>query len=268
MSDRAPIPELVADLEAEHRVLDAILTDRPDHDWTLATPSPGWTVADQVGHLGYFDRTAALAVIDRDRFADHLVEALADMTQDGLDDVSLRESRAMPADRLLVWWRTGAADLVEAAARLGDGERLPWYGPPMSARSFLTARLMETWAHGHDLADTFGLDVVESPRLRHIAQLGFITRGWSYAVRGREMPDVAVRVELVSPDGSDWIWGDDGSSQSITGSALDFCQVVTQRRNVDDTSLVVDGDAATEWMNLAQAFAGAPTDGPPPRSER
>ena len=32
----------------------------------------------------------------------------------------------------------------------------PWYGPSMSARSFVTARLMETWAHGMDVADALG----------------------------------------------------------------------------------------------------------------
>jgi uncharacterized protein (TIGR03084 family) len=234
----------------------------------MATPSPGWTVVDQVGHLGYFDRTATLAIVDQDAFADHLVEALAEMQQDGLDGTSLRQARAMNPGDLFVWWRSGAAGLVQAAARLADDDRLPWYGPSMGARSFLTARLMETWAHAHDLADTFCLEVSSTKRLRHIAQLGFITRGWSYAVRGLETPETEVRVELSVPGEPAWTWGSEAAAESVTGSALGFCQVATQRRHVADTDLTVVGEAAAEWMSIAQAFAGAPTDGPPPRSDR
>jgi uncharacterized protein (TIGR03084 family) len=268
MTERAPVADLVRDLADEHDALDRLLAGLAEDDWASPTPSPGWTVGDQVGHLGYFDRTATLAVVDPDGFARHLVEALADMQQDGLDGTSLRQARSMAPAELHRWWRSGAASLVEAAARLGDGDRLRWYGPSMGARSFLTARLMETWAHGHDLADTLGLEVEATPRLRHIAQLGFITRGWSYSVRGREAPDIAVRVELSAPGGGAWSWGDEAAGDRITGSALGFCQVVTQRRHVDDTDLAVTGTAAVEWMELAQAFAGAPTDGPPPRRNR
>lgn len=268
MTEREPLSELIADLAGEHRALDEALSARPEADWAMATSSPGWTVADQVGHLAYFDRTATLAVVDQDAFAEHLAEAMHEMSQDGLDATSLRQARALSAGELLEWWQAGAAALVQAASSLDDGDRLPWYGPPMGARSFLTARLMETWAHGHDLADTFDVEVVATPRLRHIAQLGCITRGWSYAVRGREVPDVAVRVELSLPDLAPWCWGDEAADESIVGSALGFCRVVTQRRHVADTDLALSGAAADEWMHLAQAFAGAPTDGPPPRSNR
>ncbi|HUW02883.1 MAG TPA: TIGR03084 family metal-binding protein [Acidimicrobiales bacterium] len=267
MTERSTLAELVRDLADEHDALDRLLVGLDERDWAHPTPSPGWSVGDQVGHLGYFDRTATLAVVDQDGFADHLAAALDEMQQGGLDDTSLRQARSMPPGELHLWWRSGAAALVEAAARLGDGDRLGWYGPSMGARSFLTARLMETWAHGHDLADTFGLVVLATPRLRHIAQLGFITRGWSYSVRGREVPEEAVRVELSAPGGGTWTWGDDAADDSIAGPALGFCQVVTQRRHVDDTDLETTGSAAVEWMHLAQAFAGAPTEGPPPRSK-
>ncbi len=50
----------------------------------------------------------------------------------------------------------------------------------------------------------------------------------------------------------------------VRGPLVDFCLVVTQRRRVADTDLVVTGDAATGWMARAQAFAGPPTDGPAP----
>ena len=99
-------------------------------------------------------------------------------------------------------------------------------------------------------------------RLRHIAQLGYITRGWTYINRGLVVPDVAVRVELTAPSGDAWQFGPDDADETVVGPAEDFCLVVTQRRHVDDTDLEVTGDAARDWMLKAQAFAGAATDGP------
>ncbi|MEO7556235.1 MAG: maleylpyruvate isomerase family mycothiol-dependent enzyme, partial [Acidimicrobiales bacterium] len=150
---------------------------------------------------------------------------------------------------------------------------LPWYGPPMSVRSFATARLMETWAHGQDILD--GLTAAGAPaerpptdRLRHLCRLGWSTRLWSYAVRGAEPPIESVRVELTLPSGTPWNAGDDDATSIVRGSAEDFCLVVTQRRNVADTALDVNGDAASSWMAIAQCFAGPPTLPPAPGSRR
>jgi uncharacterized protein (TIGR03084 family) len=134
----------------------------------------------------------------------------------------------------------------------------------MGATSFLTARLMECWAHGTDIADAVGVTRAPTARLRHICRLGYNTRGWSYANRGRTAPDGDVHLALSAPDGSTWTFGVANAAESVTGSALDFCLVVTQRRNLADTSLVAT-PVAREWLGIAQAFAGGPTDPPAPR---
>ena len=255
------VAEITADLAAEHEDLDEIVAPLAPDQWALNTPSPGWTITDQIGHLAYFDRTAALAITDGEAFKAAAREVLAAFS-DGGTDPTLTEPRAMAPTDLLDWWRAGRRDLIEAAGSLGEKTRLPWYGPDMSAKSFLTARLMETWAHGQDIADTLGVERAATDRLRHIAQLGVITRGWSYANRGLEADQRPVRVELAAPSGTTWSWGDDDAPDTVVGPAEDFCQVVTQRRHADDTDLVVTGDAAREWMEVAQAFAGGPTDGP------
>jgi uncharacterized protein (TIGR03084 family) len=132
---------------------------------------------------------------------------------------------------------------------------------------------METWAHGQDVADALGAEREPTDRLRHVAHIGVVTRGFSYAVRDREPPDVEVRVELTGPGGDVWTWGPEtelapsGSVEWVSGPALDFCLVVTQRRNVDDTSLAAYGEHANEWLTIAQCFAGGPTLGPPPHTE-
>ena len=146
-----------------------------------------------------------------------------------------------------------------AAASVAADARIEWYGPSMSKRSFLTARLMEAWAHGQDVVDAVDGARPSTDRLRHVAQLGVITRGWSYKNRGLEVPTGDVRVDLDAPSGGVWTWGADDAADSITGPAEDFCLVVTQRRHVDETRLVLNGALAREWMELAQAFAGPAT---------
>jgi uncharacterized protein (TIGR03084 family) len=267
------VATLAADLAAEHAALEAVVLALDDHHWSHPTPSPGWTIADQIGHLTYFDRTATDAIVAPDRFVverDALLEQALSGAAD-MDDLTLGAARALAPAEVLAAWRANRTGLIEAARKLTDDARVEWYGPSMSARSFLTARLMETWAHGQDVLDA-ALDAgvaAERPptdRLRHIAQLGVITRGWSYANRGMEVPTGDVRVELTAPSGATWTWGPEDAADRIVGPAEDFCLVVTQRRHPHDTRLEVTGEVARDWMVHAQAFAGGATDGPPPRS--
>ena len=134
----------------------------------------------------------------------------------------------------------------------------------MSVASFITARLMETWAHAQDVFDAFGVARVPSTRLRHVAHIGVLALPNSYRARGLDVPDAAVRVELEAPDGTTWEWGDPDAADSVRGPALDFCLVATQRRHVADTALVVVGPVATEWIAIAQTFAGPPGAGRTP----
>ena len=260
------VSDVLADLTAEQNALDLIVSDLPDADWALPTPSPGWTVADQIGHLRYFDGTAALAITDPEAFTATVTDLLAGMADgaSGGNDPTLDDARAMEPGELLEAWRVNRLVLDAAAATLTDDTRVVWYGPSMGSKSFLTARLMEVWAHGQDIVDALGAQREATDRLQHIAQLGFITRGWTYINRGATPPDVPVRVELRAPSGATWTYGDDDAVESVVGPAEVFCLVVTQRRHVDDTALVVTGDGARDWMLKAQAFAGAATDGPSP----
>ncbi len=258
-----PGTDVKVDLVAEQDCLDAIVAELDVHEWALPTPSPGWSVADQIGHLHYFDTKAALAITDPEAFIAHRAELLAKFSvPDAVDEFTLGPYRAMAPDELLATWRSGRASLAGAAAPLAEDQRIEWYGPSMSLRSFLTARLMECWAHGQDVVDAVGADRPATDRLRHIAQLGVITRRWSYANRGLEAPEGDVRVELEAPSGDVWKWGPDDAAHRIEGPAEDFCLVVVQRRHVGDTRLRLTGELARDWMHKAQAFAGPPTDAP------
>ena len=141
--------------------------------------------------------------------------------------------------------------------------RLPWFGPAMSAASSLTARLMETWAHTQDIADALGVTREPTDRLRHVAHLGVGARAFSYTINGKPPPAAPVRVTLIAPSGAVWTWGPADAADRISGPGLDFCLLVTQRRHRDDLALAIEGPAATEWMAIAQAFAGAAGTGRP-----
>ncbi len=270
------VAEVLRDLLDEQTSLDAVVASLDDSQWDLPTASPGWSVSDQIGHLAYFDDAASAAIRDPEKFkklAERLKSALQSDATSGddftlgkspLDELTLKEFREMNPVKRLARWRHCRSVLAEAAATLDERDRVIWYGPSMGAKSFLTARLMEAWAHGSDVRQAVGVPLVASLRLRHVAQLGYITRGWSYLNRGLTPPDGDVVVELAAPDGEIWHWGDTtaAADNTVTGTALDFCLVVTQRRHIADTELVVTGEHAREWMSIAQAFAGPPSDGP------
>jgi uncharacterized protein (TIGR03084 family) len=257
MTDLARIRD---DLAEEQQVLDRIVSGLTPDQWAAPTPSEGWTVADQIGHLTYFDGAAAQAITEPEAFA----ASIDELVRGGVDIDALTLHRGLAPPELLDAWRRNRARLAEAATGLDEGARVAWYGPSMSARSFLTARLMEVWAHGQDVVDAVGAHRDSSDRLAHIARLGVITRGWSYVNRGLPAPGGEVGVDLVAPSGERWQFGPTDAPDRISGPAVDFCLVVTQRRNVEDTRLVVEGEAARDWMSRAQAFAGPATDGPAP----
>lgn len=256
-----PYRSLLADLAAEHEALDRVVAPLAPEAWRTPTPAEGWDVADTISHLEHFDRAAVLAATDAEAFAAEVEEAIAD--PEFMERSVALARRSEPAE-LLAAWREGRSAMLATFAGLGGRDRLPWYGPPMSAMSFATARLMETWAHGQDVVDAVGADRPATDRLRHVAHLGVRTRGFSYAVRGEEAPTAEVRVELEAPSGAVWTWGDEAADQRVAGPALDFCLLVTQRRHLDDLALEVEGEAARDWMGRAQAFAGPPGPGRPP----
>ena len=253
------LDEIIDDLQAEQATLGALLESIPAADWDRPSHSPGWSARDQVSHIAYFDEAAARAITDHEAFMAEVQEAM--QAAAGMEARYLERGRGMTPAGVLEWWRTASSSLIKAARTLDPDARVPWYGPAMSGASFITARLMEAWSHGLDFADAVGRTVPDTDRLRHVAYLGVRTRAYSYTVRGKEQPPTPVRVELTSPSGETWVFGDADAADVVRGTATDFCRVVTQRRHLSDTNLEIHGPAAEEWMGIAQAFAGPPGGG-------
>jgi uncharacterized protein (TIGR03084 family) len=250
----AELADVLPDLTAECAELDALVADLPDSGWRRETPSQGWTIAHQIAHLAWTDDVATLAATDADGFAAALAQAAAEF--DTYVDRAASERATLPPAELLAGWRAGRVALAEALTAVPAGSKLPWFGPPMSATSMATARLMETWAHAQDVYDTLGEHRPVTDRIKHVAHIGVRARDYAYFVRQEQPPGEPFRVELVSPSGEIWTWGPADAAQRITGPALDFCLLATQRRHRQDLALVAQGTDADHWLDIAQAFAG------------
>lgn len=256
MAAAAPV---VAELRAESDDLDTLVAELNPDQWALATPAPGWTIAHQIAHLLWTDRVALLSVTDEAGF--NLVLGSAAEDPAGFVDAAAEDLAGTPPPELLANWRATRRLLHDALLTVEDGRRLPWFGPPMSAPSMATARLMETWAHGLDVADTLGVRRPPTARLRSVAHLGVRTRDFAFAVHGLPAPTAPFHVELRAPDGSLWTWGPADAAQRVTGSAEDFCLLVTQRRPPAELDVTAEGPDAQCWLTIAQAFAGPPGPG-------
>ena len=253
------LENLVDDLQAESDALDGLVDTLPTEQWTRPTPAPGWTIAHQIGHLLWTDRVALTSITDETAFGD-LVAAAQSRIATFVDDAA-EEAAAAPPQELLADWRRTRSQLHAALREVPEGRKLLWFGPPMSAASMATARLMETWAHGLDVADALGVAAAPSERLKSLAHLGVRTRDFAFTVHGLTPPAEPFRVELTAPDGGLWAWGPQDAAQKVTGSALDFCCLVTQRRPRAELDVVASGPDAEKWLGIAQAFAGPPGAG-------
>jgi uncharacterized protein (TIGR03084 family) len=254
---------LAADLAAESVVTRELVAGLDEPGWSTPTPAAGWNIKDQISHLAYFDEVALHAAIDPDQFRAELAAA----PQDADPDAIAARYRDRAGAELLAWFDTARAQLITSFATMDPKKWLPWFGPDMSAASSLTARLMETWAHTQDIADALGVTREPTARLRHVAHIGVLTRGFSFANRDRPPPETRVRVDLTAPDGTVWTWGQPDAPERVAGPALDFCLLVTQRRHRDDLALAAEGAGAQEWLTIAQAFAGDPGPGRPPNQK-
>ncbi|WP_069735595.1 MULTISPECIES: TIGR03084 family metal-binding protein [Streptomyces] len=257
---------VIDDLREESDELDKLVGELDAPGWRGPTPAERWTVAHQIAHLSWTDEVAVLAATEPDRFGDEVAKALA-APDSFVDEAADALVAAHAPDALLVRWREGRARLDKVLRDAPDGTRIPWYGPPMSVASMASARLMETWAHGQDIADALGVTRAPTARLRHVARIGVRARNYAYAVRGITAPEEEFRVELDAPGGEMVAYGPEGAGQRVTGPLLDFCLLVTQRAHRSDLAVTAEGRDADQWLSIAQAFAGPPGPGRLPRAE-
>lgn len=254
---------LLGDLDTETESLRRLVADLSEYQWRSPTPAPGWSVAHQIAHLAWTDHAALLAATDPEGWDALVADALEDPA--GYVDHAASELAARDAADLIASWTIAHETLVGVLRDWTPGEKIAWFGPPMSAASMATARFMETWAHGLDVRDALQVEAEPTDRVAHVAHLGVRTRDFAYAVRDLAPPAEPFHVALSAPGGDTWTWGPDTAEQSVRGSAWDFARLVTQRVHRSDTDLVATGGEAEHWLGLAQCFAGPAGRGRAPR---
>ncbi|MEX1035898.1 MAG: TIGR03084 family metal-binding protein [Sneathiella sp.] len=247
--------------EALHELIEPL----GEADYGRVTLFRDWTINDVMQHLHFFNYVADLTLSDEAEFkrvygelkiiqekSGSLVAATDEMLE-GLKGIALRDA-----------WREYYLEMADRFYVADPKQRLQWVGPSMSARSSISARLMETWSHAQEIYDLLGVERVEKDHIKSIAVMGMNTFGWTFKNREEEIPEAVPHVRLTAPSGDIWEWNAENTDDKIEGKAAEFCQVVTQTRNIADTNLKVEGGIATRWMSVAQCFAGPARNPPAP----
>jgi len=238
----------------------------PLRELQLAQPTAfkGWTLNDVIGHLHMWNWAADLSLRDGEEFKRWFLGVQKHVSTGSLRAIEHEWLDGLSGRGLLEAWQSGFVRTATSFATADPSLRVKWAGPDMSARSSITARLMETWAHGQEVYDCLGVVRVNTDRIHNIVILGINTYGWTFKVRGLEAPEPEPYLKLQAPSAALWTFGEPNDTEQITGLAEEFCQVVTQVRNIADTDLKVVGDNASLWVANAQCFAGPPEQPPAP----
>lgn len=257
--------EQADDFVAESEDLHGVLAPLADAGFAKVTQFRGWTIDDVVRHLHFFNEMVDLALLDPAAFGARYEVFDAGRQADGtMARITERMLEGLSGQRLLAAWRERYLEMGPRWREADPKARVRWVGPDMSVRSSITARQMETWAHGQAVVDALGIERENTDRIRNIAHLGVQTYGWTFLNRGQAAPAPVPYVCLTAPSGEIWEWGEPSDDERVAGPAVDFCQVVTQVRNIADVGLQVRGPNAERWMARAQCFAGPAVEPPPP----
>ncbi len=259
--------QLSYDLRDESEALYQLMADLPDADFTTPTGFKNWTFNDILEHLHIWNVAAYESYADEAAFDAFVDKVKADVMAGNLKNFERKYIDGLYGQALLQAWRDYYVKMTDAFSELDPKHRVKWIGPDMSARSSITARLMETWAHGLAIYDALGVTRQDADRIKNIVVLGMNTFNWSFQVKGQTPPGAIPYIELTAPSGETWQFGEPSDTSAVTGTASEFCQVVTQTRNISDTTLKLTGAVAKAWMSHAQCFAGPP-ETPPEKNTR
>lgn len=247
--------QLLEDLKAEHNYILDVLKSLKDFEFDVPSMAEGWSIKDQISHLAYFDDVASFAARNKEAF-EEIKKKLSEL-DDPMEE-HLMIARSSDGRYLTDWFESAFWTLVQTYSKLDPSSEVPWFGPPMSAMSMLTARLMENWAHGYDILTALQKEPSRTDRLVHICYLGYRTISWSFIVNGLDPPKEDFYISVILPSKKQVTFGNQDAPNKIYGDAYELALVVTQRKNVNETSIQASGPSAQKWLSIAQAFAGAP----------
>jgi len=257
------------DFRDECNAVYSILENLKEQDYEMPTQFKGWTFNNVIGHLHVWNYAADISLKDGDEwknFANSALQALGNGSS--MNEFEQTITKGIQGPELLSMWKEYYIDMTERFAVADPKKRVKWMGPDMSVRSSISARHMETWAHAQELYDSLGLDRVNEDRIKNIVIIGNNTFKWCFTVHKKTLPSIKPFLKLTSPSGAIWEYNEPSEEHKIEGYAEEFCQVVTQVRNIKDVNLKLTGSIADEWMSVAQCFAGGAEQPPLPGTRR
>jgi len=257
------------DFRDECNAVFSILENLKEQDYEMPTQFKGWTFNNVIGHLHVWNYAADISLKDGDEwknFANSALQALGNGSS--MNEFEQTITKGIQGPELLSMWKEYYTDMTERFAVADPKKRVKWMGPDMSARSSISARHMETWAHAQELYDSLGLDRINEDRIKNIVVIGNNTFKWCFTVHKKTLPTIRPYLKLISPSGEIWEYNEFSEDHKIEGLAEEFCQVVTQVRNIQDVDLKLTGSIAEEWMSVAQCFAGGAEQPPKPGTRK
>ena len=260
--------EQAIDFKEESDSLYEILINCKEENFLSKTQFKSWTINDVIYHLHVWNIAATLSLKNEQKFKEFMDDFLGAIKKgDSARIYEKKLSKNLEGIDLLKLWKEGYDNVSDEFANSDPKKRVKWAGPDMSVRSSITARHMETWAHGQEVYDHLGINRNDTDRVKNIVVIGVNTFAWTFINRNLDVPKKMPKLILFSPSNTKWVWNEENEDDEITGSASEFCQVVTQVRNIEDTELEVKGEIAKKWMSIAQCFAGSP-ENPPKKGSR
>ena len=257
------------DFRDECNAVYSILENLKEQDYEMPTQFKGWTFNNVIGHLHVWNYAADISLKDGDEwknFANSALQALGNGSS--MNEFEQTITKGIQGPELLSTWKEYYTEMTERFAVADPKKRVKWMGPDMSVRSSISARHMETWAHAQELYDSLGLDRINEDRIKNIVIIGNNTFKWCFTVHKKTLPSIRPYLKLASPSGEIWEYNEISEEHKIEGLAEEFCQVVTQVRNIKDVNLKLTGDIAKEWMSVAQCFAGGAEQPPLPGTRK
>jgi uncharacterized protein (TIGR03084 family) len=240
--------EILADLVAEQQGLDQSLQRAPDRDWKKRVE--GNTVQEAIAILAWEEQHAARALAG-DRTVRKELASYDDL--DAFVKAGAAKAKGKRPQEVIEWWRFARADVVDALSRMKPTDRVTWVEGKVSARSFATLRLAETWARGLAILEGLDKEIIDTPRLRHIAWLGWATLPHAFKAAGEHYEPV--RVEVTGPAYARWVFGPEGGDQVIRGQAGEWCRLVVGRLDpAKSESLAATGEVAEMALEVAGIF--------------
>lgn len=239
-------------LEQEYGQLGEMLASIDEGAARAESGCPGWTVSDVVLHLAQTEEAVLATTTGKEVSLG--VEGSSASNVDELMADWVAAQRGAPFGEIRSRWVRASSASLEALRNADPDERFAWAAAPLKAKTLATTRLSEHWIHAQDIAGPLGIEYPDGDRLWQIARLAHRTIPYAFMRADAGSPP-GVYLELVSPGGDTWTFGEPDAQVRVAGSASEFCRVAARRLPAAESGLKATGEGADQVLDLVRTYA-------------